>query len=244
MRGIYTIVVVALFLIACTQEEQTTVAENQQQPISPETDDEDQNAFTYPEIKLEAAGVNYAFPTKELPLLYTFLQGAGNPGKQIEEMKLVPLPHSDPRTSYFVIQYGCVQTDLCSQLFVKRTADALQSKLVGDLVSLQSAKFSPDESHVLLTFAPQASTRSSFSNNNPVIINTARLTKVETTSPNSLSKRQDWPILDSKWINNEHIELTIPNVASPSNEVLQKQEYFDDSNVQSITLTINDDKEV
>lgn len=169
------------------------------------------------EIQLSLDGKLESFNLDSIPLLQRYLDASVNPDIEINRMKATTISYKDQKI--YLIAYSCSAKN-CSYILVNEQEQ--KSQLVADIAIFQTVSFSPDETKLMLLFKrPEVHgvTRDAI-----VIVD---LNSFEQLPLRNLSNEQttlhfNYPILSSRWVDNNSVQIEIPMVKDTSFEELYK----------------------
>lgn len=147
-----------------------------------------------------------SFNKNDVPELKEYLENSSDPEIEIDRIKVTYLTKFNSN-EYYIISYGG-GVKLSSNLLLKKDEDGLfTSKLLSEASMYQNFMNSPNKKYIVFLFGRNEGPE--VIRNELVVVNTITLVRIEI---DEIIKPFTLPILKYIWVNNETLEIIVPDI--------------------------------
>ncbi|WP_067730098.1 hypothetical protein [Oceanobacillus damuensis] len=211
----------------------TVPLETEKQPALIEQEEEDE-IEQYIEFFLNDEQV--LINLQMVPILKEYLNGVKNRKATINEMKLERLPLDDHQI--YLLEFSCF-SEACSYLLFNQSGEN-PAYLVADLAKFKKMLVSPEESKVAIQFG--RINNQNFETDHLVVTDLKQWKVLslnnETNDANILNYK--WPYVTVHWIDEESLNVNIPDVIEPSSQNFSEWSQLGESTLTETILTTGD----
>jgi hypothetical protein len=186
-------------------------------------------------ITIQDEDDSISFKRKDIPEIDEYLDGCDDIKVEIERMKLWHLTRME-NDNYYLIKYSC-GTKLCNNVLVKIHDGKLKSVLLSEASMYQDMKVSTNEKYMAFVFG--------INEGNMVIRHDLEVVDISNMEKKTVTLKNDknfnpftWYLESFKWINDQEIKISIPNIDSFDFESLKKWLDDDSRETKDIELKV------
>ncbi|WP_090792652.1 hypothetical protein [Pelagirhabdus alkalitolerans] len=219
------------------QEEMEDEAEEESIELIEETVESDSEEEIQQFIEFTLVDRHITVHIDQIPILSNYLATHDKRDEAIEQMELIDVG-GESFDSAFILKFAC-ENGTCSYLLLNTETE--ESLLLADNAAMSIWETSSDGAKVLMVFE-RTLAESPWNPNKLMVFDLSdwALLTVEPLDDQQFNFSSfRWPIQEVHWVENNQIELTIPDVENPTIPLLT--EWFEDDNQNLSTITLEVD---